>query len=146
MGGMLQKSGGGSRRKMRRSHSMMSEINVTPFVDVMLVLLIIFMVAAPLLTTGVSVDLPNSKTKAITEQDNVPVEISVSSKGKIFLGKTEVSIERLTELLRGIALENKDRRVYIRADHKLSYGQVMDVMAATNGAGFSKVALITDQN
>lgn len=130
----------------RRSHRPMAEINVTPFVDVMLVLLIIFMVAAPLLTAGVAVDLPDDSAGGLSHQDNAPVEISVEPNGKIYLGKTEVTADRLTGLLAAIAEKDVDRRIYIRADKGLSYGTVMQVMATVNQSGFTRVALITDSN
>lgn len=143
MGASLKSAPRGRRRK-RRSGAVMSEINVTPFVDVMLVLLIIFMVTAPMLTTGVAVDLPQAQARAVSNQDNTPVEISVTSKGDIYLGETQVTIDRLGALLGAIAAENVERRIYIRADNRLAYGRVMEVMAITNNSGFSKVALITD--
>ena len=134
----------GVGRGRYRAHSAMSEINVTPFVDVMLVLLVVFMITAPLLTAGVDVNLPKEQAKAISQQDNTPLEISIDSKGGIFMGETSVTKERMTALLQALAEENAERRVYIRADNGLSYGQVMGVMAAVNVAGFTKVALVTD--
>lgn len=135
---------GKSPRGQRRAHSVMSDINVTPFVDVMLVLLIIFMITAPLLTAGVAVNLPKVQAKALNQQDNAPIEISVNNRGDIHMGDTPVRLERLRGILSAIAQENPDRRIYIRADEKLSYGQVMGVMAAVNASGFTKIALITD--
>lgn len=131
-------------RGRRRAHAVMSEINVTPMVDVMLVLLIIFMVTAPLLTAGVSIDLPKANAKSLGQQDNAPLEISVDSKGNVFMGETAVKVDRLKGILSAIAQENPDRRVYVRADQRLAYGQVMEVMAAVNTSGFTKIALITD--
>jgi biopolymer transport protein TolR len=135
---------GGGRGKQRRARAAMSEINVTPFVDVMLVLLVIFMITAPLMTAGVSVDLPKAQAKAISQADSAPLEISVDNKGAIYVGDTKVTLERLNAMLAAIVAEAPDRRVYIRADQKLGYGKVMDVMAAVNGAGFTKIALVTD--
>lgn len=132
------------RSKGRRGHAMMSDINVTPFVDVMLVLLVIFMITAPLLTAGVSVDLPKAQAKAVSQQDNAPLEIALDGKGGIYIGETKVTLPRMQEMLSEIAQENPDKRVYIKADQKLDYGKVMDVMAAVNGSGFTKIALITD--
>ena len=132
------------RNKTRRSHAMMSEINVTPFVDVMLVLLVIFMITAPMLTAGVSVDLPKANAKAVSEQDNAPLEVALDTKGNIFVGENKVSMERMREMLSVIAQEAPDRRIYIKADKGLDYGRVMDVMAAVNQSGFTKIALITD--
>lgn len=136
--------GGNSRGGRRRAHGVMSDINVTPLVDVMLVLLVIFMITAPLLTAGVAVDLPKAKAKAISQQDNVPLEVSVDAKGRIYMGETKMELDVLTAKLQAIAAEAPDRRVYIKADMKLGYGKVMDVMAAVNAAGFTKIALVTD--
>jgi len=122
----------------------MAEINVTPMVDVMLVLLVIFMITAPLLSAGVAVDLPKAKAKAISQQDNKPLEITISTKGEIYLGDSRVTEEKLASLLQAIAAETTERRVYIKADQKLDYGKVMMVMAAVNTAGFTKIALVTD--
>lgn len=122
----------------------MADINVTPLVDVMLVLLIVFMITAPLLTAGVAVDLPDSRAKALAQQDNTPVEIVLEQGGRILLGEAEVKLERLIALLGAISAENADRRVYLKADKKISYGDVMAVMTAINRSGFTKVALITD--
>lgn len=127
---------GGRRRPM-------AEINVTPMVDVMLVLLIIFMVAAPLLTAGVPIDLPDSKAKAISDEDNKPLEVSLSKDGKIFVGETEVTEERIVTILTSMTEDNPDRRIYIRADKGLDYGKVMRVLGTINSAGFNKVALIS---
>jgi len=122
----------------------MAEINVTPFVDVMLVLLIVFMVAAPLLTAGVAVDLPNSKAKQISTEDNTPIEVTINKNGKIYMGKTEVSQDRLISLLTAMSDGNTERRIYIRGDKVLAYGKVMKIIGAVNSAGFNKVALISE--
>lgn len=122
----------------------MAEINVTPFVDVMLVLLIIFMVAAPLLTAGVPIDLPDSKAKAISDEDNKPLEVSISRDGRIFVGETEVTEERIVTILTSMTENNPERRIYIRADKGIDYGKVMKVLGTINGAGFNKVALISE--
>ncbi len=137
-------SGGGSGYKGRGAHRPMAEINVTPFVDVMLVLLIIFMVAAPLLTAGVPIDLPDSKAKAISDEDNKPLEVSVAKDGRIFVGETEVTGDRLVTILTSMTENNPDRRIYIRADKGIDYGKVMAVLGEINGAGFNKVALISE--
>ena len=136
------KLGGG--RKTRRAYGVMADINVTPMVDVMQVLLVIFMITAPLMTAGVQVDLPKAQAKAISEQDNAPLEITVDGKGNIHMGETKVTLERLNGMLVAIVAEAPDRRVYIRADQSLDYGKVMGVMAAVNAAGFTKIALVTD--
>jgi biopolymer transport protein TolR len=122
----------------------MSDINVTPMVDVMLVLLIVFMVTAPLLTAGVSIDLPKTKAAALTHQDNAPLEITVDAHGNVFMGQTAVKMDRLRGMLQAIAQENPERRVYVKADQRLPYGQVMGVMTAVSTSGFTKIALITD--
>lgn len=122
----------------------MAEINVTPFVDVMLVLLIVFMVAAPLLTAGVPIDLPDSAAKPIQDEDNKPIEISISKDDKVYIGETEVQMTRLVPLLSAMTEGQLDRRIYIRADQGLDYGSVMSVIGAVNGAGFNKVALISE--
>lgn len=135
---------GGGYRGRGANHRPMAEINVTPFVDVMLVLLIIFMVAAPLLTAGVPIDLPSSSAKAISDEDNKPLEVSISTDGKIFVGETEVEEERMITILTSMTEDNPERRIYIRADQGLDYGRVMSILGAINGAGFSKVALISE--
>jgi len=134
-----QRRGGG-----RRAHKVMSDINVTPMVDVMLVLLVVFMVTAPLLTAGVNINLPKAQAKALHQQDSAPLEISLDANGHIFVGQTAVDGERLKAMLSAIAQENPDKRVYVRADHALSYGKVMEVMGIASASGFSKIALITD--
>lgn len=131
-------------RRTGGSYRPMADINVTPFVDVMLVLLIVFMVAAPLLTAGVPIDLPDSQAKPIQDEENKPIEISVSNDDKIFIGETEVTMERLVPLLAAMTDGQADRRIYIRADQGLAYGRVMGVIGAVNGAGFNKVALISE--
>ena len=131
-------------RRTGGSYRPMAEINVTPFVDVMLVLLIVFMVAAPLLTAGVPMDLPDSSAQPIQTEDNKPIEISVSKDDKIYIGETEVTMERLIPLLSAMTEGQADRRIYIRADQGLSYGNVMGVIGAVSGAGFNKVALISE--
>lgn len=130
----------------RPSHRPMSEINVTPMVDVMLVLLVVFMVAAPLLTAGVPIDLPDSAAKALNDKDDKPLEVSVNKDGKMFVGETEVTRERLIAVLTSMTNNDPERRIYIRADKTMGYGEVMDVLGAINGAGFKKVALISNNS
>ena len=132
-------------RRTGGTYRPMAEINVTPLVDVMLVLLIIFMVAAPLLTAGVPVDLPNSKAKALQDEDNKPIEISLDKDQKIYLGETPVETD-LVELLLSLTEGQRDRRIYIRADQALPYGFVMKVIGDVNAAGFQKVALISEDS
>lgn len=131
-------------RSRRRSHAQMSDINVTPMVDVMLVLLVVFMVAAPLLTVGVQVDLPKTKAAAIQGQDE-PLTVSINKEGRIFLQETALDIETLVPRLVAITGNNQNVRVFVRGDKDIPYGRVMQVMGLINGAGFAKVALITDR-
>ena len=128
----------------RRGHRVMSEINVTPFVDVMLVLLVIFMVTAPLLTVGVQVDLPKTKAGAVTGEDE-PLAVTVDGEGRVFIQDSEVDLDTLVPKLIAISGNNPNVRIFIRGDAGIDYGSVMQVMGAINGAGFRKVALITQQ-
>lgn len=141
---MGAKLGGGGRSRGRRAHGVMAEINVTPFVDVMLVLLVIFMITAPLLTAGVTVDLPKADAKAIGQQDNAPIEIAMDANGNIYVGETKVTLERMQSMLQAIAVESTDKRVYIKADQKIDYGTVMQVTSIVNNIGFNKIAFVTD--
>ena len=120
----------------------MSEINVTPFVDVMLVLLIVFMVTAPLLTVGIPVDLPKVKANALTDQKD-PIEITLNVQGDIYIGESLVEPENLISRLNAITEQNTEARIYIRGDRVVAYGRVMEVMSIINSAGYVKVALIT---
>ncbi len=137
----LTRYGGGGRR--RPSYRPLSEINVTPFVDVMLVLLIVFMVTAPLLTVGVPVDLPKVKAKSIAESEE-PLVITVNAEGAVFIQDTEVAIENLVPRLKAITENKADTRIYLRGDKDINYGRVMEVMGTVNIAGFTRVALITE--
>lgn len=141
--GVIQKSGGGGRRRRRGRARPMSEINVTPFVDVMLVLLIVFMVSAPLLTVGVPVELPESQASALNDPEE-PVVVTVNAEGQIFVQETEVELERITALLRAVTENNPDIRIFVRGDRGLPYGEVMAVMGTINTAGFRRVALVTE--
>ena len=141
--GMSMNSGGGRRSGGRRARRAMSEINVTPMVDVMLVLLIIFMVAAPLLTTGVNVDLPSARAPQLQEPDNQALTISVDAEGRIFLQETEVESQTLIPRLVAITEANPEARIYIRGDSALQYGVVMEVLGQLYSAGFTKAALVT---
>ena len=122
----------------------MSEINVTPFVDVMLVLLIIFMVAAPLLTVGVPIDLPETQAKALNS-DTQPITVSVNSSGQVFLQETEIPIDEVVAKLEAIATTGYDERIYVRGDTNADYGTVMKVMARISAAGFKNLGLVTLQ-
>ncbi len=121
----------------------MSEINVTPFVDVMLVLLIVFMVTAPLLTVGIPVDLPKVKASALTDQKD-PLEITVKIGGEVFLGESIVEVENLIPRLNAITELNKEARIYVRGDRVVAYGRIMEIMSLVNSAGYIKVALVTE--
>ena len=132
------------RRKHHRQ-KVMSEINVTPMVDVMLVLLIIFMVSAPLLTVGVPIDLPQSQAKSL-EQDKEPLTLSVNEKGKVFLQNAEINMDDLIPKLQAVAQARggTEARVYVRGDKKVDYGSMMKVMGQLSAAGFHRVALVTE--
>jgi biopolymer transport protein TolR len=132
-----------SRRSRRRTAHVMSEINVTPMVDVMLVLLIIFMVSAPLLTVGVAIDLPQTQAKSL-DQDREPITVTVNDKGQFYLQNTEYKIEELVPKLQAIAKNGGDERIYVRGDKKVDYGTVMRVMGRLSAAGYRRVALITE--
>ena len=133
----------GKRRHTRKP--VMAEINVTPMVDVMLVLLIIFMVSAPLLTVGVPIDLPQTKAKSL-DQDKEPLTVSVNTKGEIYLQNSEIKIEELVAKLQAVtqARGGSDERIYVRGDKKVDYGTVMRVMGRLSAAGFRRVALVTE--
>jgi biopolymer transport protein TolR len=143
--GAIQKdeSGGGRRRRRGRTRPM-SEINVTPFVDVMLVLLIIFMVAAPLLTVGVPVDLPKTAAGALSVDQEEPLTITLTAQGLVQIQTTEVDRNDLVSRLRAIAAERNSDKVFLRADGAVAYAQVMEVMGALNAGGFSNIGLVTD--
>jgi biopolymer transport protein TolR len=141
-GGVM--AGGGRRGAGRRgAYRPMSEINVTPLVDVMLVLLIVFMVAAPLLTVGVPVDLPQTQAPAINEQKE-PLVITVNVEGQIFIQETEVADDQLAPRLQAITNNNPQAVIYVRGDKGLQYGRIMEVMGMVGSAGFTKVSLIAE--
>ncbi|WP_121632737.1 protein TolR [Tropicibacter alexandrii] len=143
--GVMKKGGGGSRRRRgRRGAQPMSEINVTPFVDVMLVLLIIFMVAAPLLTVGVPVELPKTAAQALPQETEEPLTVSITAEGAVLIQSTEVARDALVGRLRAIAAERADDRVYLRADGSVPYNEVAQIMGALNAGGFSSIGLVTD--
>ncbi len=125
----------------RRRYRRLSEINVTPFVDVMLVLLIVFMVTAPLLTVGVPVDLPQTEASTVNQPEE-PLVITVDAEGRIFLQETAVELPQLVPRLVAISDNNKDVRLFLRGDQSLDYGRIMQVMGTVNRAGFTRVALI----
>ncbi len=140
-GEFLIRNGGGGRR--RGNYQPLSEINVTPFVDVMLVLLIVFMITAPLLTVGVPIELPKTKAKSIAESEE-PLVITVNAEGVVFIQDTEVEIENLVPRLKAITENKADTRIYLRGDRSVDYGRVMEVMGTINLAGFTRVAMITE--
>ena len=125
----------------RSSKEPMSEINVTPFVDVMLVLLIVFMVTAPLLTVGIPVDLPKIKSSALTDQKD-PIEITIKLDGTVYLGESIVEVENIIPRLNAITDKNTEARIYVRGDRVVAYGRVMEIMSIINSAGYIKVALV----
>ena len=127
----------------RSSKEPMSEINVTPFVDVMLVLLVIFMVTAPLLTVGVQVDLPESSADSLSE-DQEPLTLSINSKGEVFIQEYQVEFEKIVPKILAISNNRTDTRIYVRGDRSINYGRVLEIMGMLSGAGFSKVALISE--
>ncbi|MBN8649342.1 MAG: protein TolR [Caulobacterales bacterium] len=136
-------AGGLRTRHGKRRRRLMGEINVTPFVDVTLVLLIIFMVAAPLLTVGVPVDLPKTEAKSLPN-DQEPISITVLNDGRIFLQKSETQFDNLLPQIQAIAGNSFERRIFIRADGEAAYGKVMQVMARVNAAGYRNLGLVTD--
>ena len=134
---------GGLRGRKVGSYRPMSEINVTPMVDVMLVLLVVFMITAPLLTVGVPVDLPKTKASVIVGEDE-PLVVTLNAEGKLILQDTEVALDKLVARLSAITENRKETRVFVRGDRKIAYGKVMEVMGLINLAGFDRVALITE--
>jgi biopolymer transport protein TolR len=137
-------SGAGERRSSRiRGRGVSAEINVTPLVDVMLVLLIIFMISAPLLTVGVPIDLPQSQAKSL-DQEREPLTLSVNDKGQVFLQNTEIKLEELVDKLKAVTKQGAEERIYVRGDKKVDYGTVMKVMGRLQAAGYRKVALVTE--
>jgi biopolymer transport protein TolR len=137
-------SSGGRRRRGVPRYGAMAEINMTPFIDVMLVLLIIFMVAAPLLATGVPIDLPETKAAALNI-DQKPISIAIDEKGQVFLMDEQVAVEALTDRIKAIAKAGYDERIYVRGSKAVNYGRVAQVMSLVTSAGYKKVALVTEQ-
>ncbi len=143
--GVMKKPGGGGRRRRHRgSSAAMSEINVTPFVDVMLVLLIIFMVAAPLLTVGVPVELPDTAAAAMPTEEEEPLTITLTADGLLLIMNTEVSEAEFIPKLTAIASERTSNKVFLRADGAIPYEKVAQVMGALNAGGFNSIGLVTD--
>lgn len=144
MGGGLQHSELARRRSKRRSMQPMAEINVTPFVDVMLVLLIIFMVTAPLLTVGVPVELPKTDAKASAGDQKEPLTISVRQDGSIYLQESEINLDEIIPKLTAIAKGDAQQVIYVRGDARANYGALMRVMGKISAAGFQRISLVTD--
>ncbi|AXI45694.1 protein TolR [Sulfitobacter sp. SK012] len=142
--GVIRKQGGGGRGRRRGRSQPMAEINVTPFVDVMLVLLIIFMVAAPLLTVGVPVELPKSAASALPAEQEEPLTVTITAEGSVQIQTTETPREELIVKLRAVAAEREGDRVFLRADGRVPYSEVMEIMGALNAGGFSNIGLVTD--
>ncbi|MGI3186678.1 ExbD/TolR family protein [Nioella aestuarii] len=139
-------TGGRSRRGNRRSrHAAMSEINVTPFVDVMLVLLIVFMVSAPLMTVGVPIELPETAAEPLPgEEEEEPLAVTLTADGQVMIQTTPVPMEELVTRLQGIAAERDSNQIFLRADGAIPYADVMQVMGALNAGGFREIGLVTD--
>src|SRR3712207_3144996 len=133
----------GRRRRRARRGGAINEINMTPFIDVMLVLLIIFMVAAPLMTAGVPLDLPQTKAAPLNV-DAKPVTLSIKATGQVFLAETEVKDAEIVPKLSGVAKQGLDERIFVRGDKKVDYGRVAQVMSIVTGAGYKRVALVTE--
>lgn len=143
--GVTQKDGGGDRRRRRRGRARpMAEINITPFVDVMLVLLIIFMVAAPLMTVGVPVELPKTAAGALTSDAEEPLTVTLTADGRTLIQTSETQSDELVTKLQAIAAERDSAKVFLRADGAVPYSQVVEVMGALNAGGFSDIGLVTD--
>lgn len=141
MGG---RAGGGGRRRRGQRRALVSEINVTPFVDVMLVLLIIFMVAAPLMTVGVPIELPETQARAL-EAKTQPITVSVNEQGQIFLQETEIALDEIVPRLQAISQTGYEERIFVRGDRSADYGTVMRVMARISSAGYRNLGLVTLQ-
>ena len=127
----------------RSEREPMSEINVTPFVDVMLVLLIIFMVTAPLLTVGVQVDLPETSADTLPEESE-PLTLTINSKGEVFIQETKIEFDNLIKKILAVSNNRTDTRIYVRGDKTINYGRVLEIMGLLSGSGFTKVALISE--
>lgn len=141
---MGMSAGGGARRGSRRRNRASSEINVTPLVDVMLVLLIIFMVTAPMMTSGVNVDLPKTDASPVNA-DTKPITVSLRGDGSIYLGDDVVSADQLVAQLKALAQDDPNHRIFVRGDAHIDYGRVMQVMGQITSGGFTHVALLAQQ-
>lgn len=144
MGASLASRNSGGRRGRRAKAQPMAEINVTPLVDVMLVLLIVFMVAAPLLTVGVPIDLPETQAKSLNTESK-PITVSVTPAGEVYLDEIIVPLDELVTRIAELAPNGTEERIYVRGDASAGYGEVMRVMGLLSGAGYTKIGLITEQ-
>lgn len=145
--GTVDRGGAGGGRRTRRNNTKrkpMAEINVTPFVDVMLVLLIIFMVAAPLLTVGVPIELPETAASPLPTEQEEPLTITVGSDGKVYIQSEEIARDQLVTKLRAVVAERADNKIFIRSDRTVAYGEIMQIMGALNAGGFTEIGLVTD--
>ena len=144
--GVVKKGGGGSRRRrrVRSGNGAISEINITPFVDVMLVLLIIFMVAAPLMTVGVPVELPKTQASALPTDDEEPLTVTITGEGLVMIQNSETAQAELVTKLQAIAAERSSDRIYLRADGSIDWKRVAEIMGLLNAGGFSNIGLVTD--
>ena len=143
-GGVVTSERGGKRRRSRAKRKPMAEINVTPFVDVMLVLLIIFMVAAPLLTVGVPIELPETAANALPTEEEEPLTITVTAEGQVLIQNTEITRSELIPKLQAVISERTDNKIFLRADGAIDYASVMEIMGALNAGGFNDIGLVTD--
>ena len=142
--GVVKKSGGGGRRRRRGSSAAMADINITPFVDVMLVLLIIFMVTAPMLTVGVPLELPKTAAASLPTEQEEPLTVSITKEGVLMIQTSEVADDDLIAKLQAIASQRKSDKIFLRADGALPYTRVAEVMGALSAGGFSNIGLVTD--
>lgn len=144
MAGPMLSSGGGGRGGRRRAFRPMAEINVTPFVDVMLVLLIVFMVTAPLLTVGVPVDLPRTEARTVESPSEEPLTVTIDADGRIYVMESQVELTNLAPLLIAVTRANPEARIFVRGDRTIQYGRIMQVMGTLSVAGFTRVALVAE--
>lgn len=142
-GGVNSASQGGGRRGRNRRYRPRADINITPFVDVMLVLLIVFMVSAPMMTVGVPLELPKTAAAPLNQSKD-PLTVSVDAQGRVFLMNSEITLEELVPKLQAIAANGPESRIYVRGDNTVGYGRVMEVMGALNAAGYRKIGLVTE--
>jgi len=144
MAGPVMSGGGAPRRGRRAGYRPVADINVTPLVDVMLVLLIVFMVTAPLLTVAVPVDLPRAQARSVSQDSKEPFVVSIDAKGNVYLQQNLLEVDALVSKLRAITGANPDARVFVRGDKGVPYGRIMEVMGTINAGGFNKVALVAE--